>query len=173
MQKHMSLTTIIAVFSLLLIGLQSPTNADGLYFGGGGYLSRAEIQTLDETDETLAFQLGYNLIDSSFLLFSIELGSYDLGNYSEDGIEVDADAIGVAAVGGLPLGPFIELYGKAGIAEVNVEVNDNKFDGTETFYGAGVSFDILDTIDFYLEYIEFDTEVDSSLIGVGVRLDLF
>jgi hypothetical protein len=30
-----------------------------LYFSGGGYLSRAEVQTLDETDETLAFQLGY------------------------------------------------------------------------------------------------------------------
>ena len=145
---------------------------DGLYFGGGAYLSKAKTQTLDETDETLGFQLGYNLIDSNFLMFSIELGAYDLGEYSESGVDVDADAISIAAVGILPLGPFIELYGKVGTAEVDIEINDNKFDDTEAFRGAGVSFDIFDTVDVYLEYLEFDTEVNSRLIGVGIRLDL-
>ena len=162
------------VFSawVLLIGFQSPTKADGLYFGGGVYLSEAEEQALDETDETFAFQLGYNFIDSSLIMLSVEFGVYDLGEYSEGGFEVDADAIGLAAVGNLPLGPFVELYAKAGVAEVDVEINSNKFDDTEPFYGAGVSFDILDTIDFYLEYIEFDTRVDSKMVGVGIRFDL-
>lgn len=164
---------IAAIFTLLLLGMQTNANADGLYFGGGAYLSEAKVQTLDETDGTLAFLVGYNLIDSNFFLFSVELGVYDLGEYSDDGIEVDADAVSISAVGGIPIGPFIELYGKIGAAQVNVEVNDEDFDGSEAFFAAGISFDILDTIDFYLEYVEFDTEVDSSSIGVGIKLDLF
>ena len=106
-------------------------------------------------------------------MFSMELGAYDLGEYSDNGVNIDADAIGLAAVGTLPLGPFIELYAKAGYADVNIEINNSESDSTETFQGAGASLDIFDTIDFYLEYIEFDTEIDSRSIGLGIRLDLF
>ena len=173
MQKCISSTITIMVFSWLLAGLQLHANADGLYFGGGVYFSEAEYQTLDDTDETLALLVGYNFIDSGFIMLSMELSAYDLGEYSDNGVNVDADAIGLAAVGTLPLGPFIELYAKVGSADVNIEINSNKFDDTETFQGAGVSLDLFDTIDFYLEYIEFDTEIDSRSIGLGIRLDLF
>jgi hypothetical protein len=173
MKLSASRKTITAFFILLFLGIQTPASADGFYFGGGAYVSEAKVLTLDETDETLAFIIGYNLIDSNFFLFSFELGAYDLGEYSSDDVEVDADAISLAAVGSLPLGPFIELYGKIGAAEVSVEVNDEDFDGTEAFYGVGISFDILDTIDIYLEYLEFDTEVDLNSVGVGIKFDLF
>jgi hypothetical protein len=35
----------------------------------------------------------------------------------------------------------------------------------------GFSFDILDTVDIYAEYLKFDNKVDSQMYGVGVRLD--
>ena len=57
--------------------------------------------------------------------------------------------------------------------KVSVAENDDDFDGSEAFCGAGVSFDFFDTIDIYIEYLEFDTEVDSSLIGAGIMLNLF
>lgn len=160
-------------FTFFLIGFQTNAAADGFYFGAGTYQSEAKVDSLDDSDETLGFLVGYHLIDSSVFMLSAELGSYDLGEYSNDGIDVDADAITLSANAGLPLGPFIELYGKIGIAEVSLDVNGDSSDGSESFYGAGVAFDILDTIDIYVEYLEFDTRVDSSLIGIGIKLDLF
>ena len=160
-------------FVVSLVGFQSIATADGFYFGAGAYQSEAKAEGLDDTDETLGFLIGYHLIDSNVFLLSAELGAYDLGEYSSDGIDVDADAITLSANAGIPLGPFIELYGKVGIAEVSVDVNGDDFDSSETFYGAGIAFDILDTIDIYVEYLEFDTEIDSNLIGVGIKLDLF
>ncbi|MCP4878696.1 MAG: porin family protein [Gammaproteobacteria bacterium] len=167
-----NINSVALAFAVLLFGFQSNASADGFYFGGGAYQSEAKVETLDDSDSTIGGFIGYHLIDSNIFLLSAELGTYDLGEYSEDGVEVDSSAITLTANAGIPLGPFIELYGKIGVADVSVEVNDDNFDGSETFYGAGISFDILDTIDIYLEYLEFDTEVDSSLIGVGIKLDL-
>ena len=160
-------------FAVFLGGFQSSAAADGFYFGAGAYQSEARVEALDDTDETLGFLVGYHLIDSNVFLLSAELGAYGLGEYSSDGVDVDADAISLAANAGIPLGPFIELYGKIGVAEVSLDVNGDDFDGSETFYGAGIAFDILDTIDIYVEYLEYDTAVNSSLVGVGIKLDLF
>jgi hypothetical protein len=74
---------------------------------------------------------------------------------------------------GIPLGPFLELYGKIGAADVSVTVNNDDFDGSEAFYGVGMAFDFFDTVDIYLEYLQFDTEVNSEMIGAGIKLDLF
>jgi opacity protein-like surface antigen len=164
---------VVLIFTAFLVGFQSNAAAEGFYFGAAAYQSEATIDTLDDTDETLSFLVGYHLIASNVFLLSAELGAYDLGEYSSDGVDVDADAITLSANAGIPLGPFIELYGKLGVAEVSVDVDGDDFDGSETFYGAGIAFDILDTIDIYVEYLEFDTEVDSNLIGVGIKLDLF
>ena len=163
---------IVTLSIVLLFGLQSNAAAEGFYFGGGIYLTEAQFESLDESDETPALFVGYNLIDSNVFLLSAELGYYDLGDYSDNGVEVDADAYSLSAVGGLPLGPFIELFGKVGIAEVSVNTNDKDFDGSDSFYGVGIGFDVLDTLDIYVEYLDFDTEIDSNMIGVGLKLDL-
>lgn len=173
MKPSANLRAILAIFTMLSCGAYGPANADGLYFGGGVYASTAEVNSFKETDETTGFLIGYNLIDSNVFMFSVELGAYDLGEYSEDQVEIEADALTLGAVATLPVGPFIELYGKLGLAEVEVEVNGEDFDGSETYYGLGIAFDLFDTVDIFLEYLEFDTEVDSNSVGVGVRLDLF
>jgi hypothetical protein len=43
--------------------------------------------------------------------------------------------------------------------------NDEK-----AYYGAGASVDILDTIDIYAEYLIFDTDFNSEVAGVGIKL---
>ena len=71
--------------------LAAAAQADGLYFGGGVYASYAETDDLRETDETTGFQVGYLLLDSNVFMFALELGAYDLGEYSENNVEVEAE----------------------------------------------------------------------------------
>ena len=53
---------------------------------------------------------------------------------------------------------------------VEVEVNGNSEDGDESFAGIGFSIDLFDTLDIFVEYLEFDTTVNSELVGAGIRL---
>jgi opacity protein-like surface antigen len=156
---------MLALANLLV---SAPAQAD-IYLGAGVYMSEAQVEALDDDDTTTGFMLGYVFLDSAIIL-SAELGYYDLGSYDDGGIEVDAEAITLAGVASVALGPFFEIYGKAGIASAKVEVNGESEDGDEAFIGAGFSFDVLDTLDIYVEYLDFDTEVDSNLLGAGLRL---
>ena len=168
--------------SLMGIGLAaslalstSTASADGLYIGAGVYKSSVDANILSDDDTVPAAFIGYQLLDVGVAMFSAELGYYDLGSYNKNGNSVDASAVSLAGVAYLPIGPFFELYAKAGVASVSSETNTGgvkgDFDGLDTFTGAGFALDIFDTIDIYAEYLRFDTKVDSELIGVGVRLD--
>jgi hypothetical protein len=169
----MKLTTLLNLSALTLLGLawQSPALADGFYIGGAAHVASAEYEDADDTDTTTSITLGYSFIDSNLLILSAELSRYDLGSYSDSGIDIESDALAVAAVAALPLGPFIELYGKLGVASVEVEINGNDFDGDENFRGVGLGLDFFDTVDLFVEYLEFDNEIDSELLGLGLRLD--
>lgn len=165
--------------SLLVLGGTSSAHADGLYIGAGVYQANAESGSFDDDDTVPALFVGYNFLDTNIFMMSAELGYYDLGGYdgSTGGVEydIDASAITLAAVGYIPIGPFIEIYAKAGVASTSVDIETGGIkddaDGTDAFGGIGASIDILDTIDIYAEYLMFDTEVDSELAGIGVRFD--
>ena len=153
----------------------SGANADGFYIGAGAYKTDVSIDDFDEDDYTPAAFVGYQFLDTNFLMLSGELGYYDLGDYDGDDVEVDASAVTLAGVVYVPIGPFFEVYAKAGAASAKVDVkaagSKEDFDGGEAFGGVGFSFDILDTIDIYAEYLTFDTKVNSEMYGIGVRLD--
>jgi hypothetical protein len=164
---------IIKVFAILLLGIgwQSSAQADGFYIGGAAHAVNAEYQGADDTDSTTSLTLGYIFIDSNLLILSAELSRYDLGSFSDGGFDIDSEAVSVGAMAALPLGPFIELYGKLGVASVEVDINGQDFDGDENFYGFGLGFDFFDTVDLFVEYLEFDNEIESELVGIGLRLD--
>ena len=160
----------------LATGSAGVVYADGLYIGAGIYQADAEKGSFDDDDTVGAFFAGYTFIDTNIFMLSGELGYYDLGGYKGNignaNYDVDAAAYTLAGVGYLPLGPFFELYAKAGIAAVDVDVNSgdlNSDNGGKAFGGIGASIDVLDTIDIYAEYLAFDTTVSSSVAGVGVR----
>ena len=161
---------VCAALILGMAGLSSAANADDFYFGVGIYEAEVSLDNFDENDNVEALFIGYTFIDSVIIL-SAELGKYDLGKYRDGGTEVEADAISLAAVASLALGPFIEVYAKAGIASVDGDTNGDDFDDEDSFRGIGIGFDLLDTIDLYAEYLTFDTEVDSEMIGIGLRFD--
>ncbi len=168
--------------SILGIGLAaslalstSTASADGFYIGAGAYKSSIDTNLFSDDDIVPAGFIGYQVLDVGILMLSAELGYYDLGSYNKNGNSVDASAISLAGVAYLPIGPFFELYAKAGLASINSETNTNgtkgDFDGTDMFSGVGFALDIFDTVDIYVEYLRFDTDVDSELMGAGVRLD--
>jgi len=156
--------------AVLGIAFQSAARADDFYIGGAAHVAKADWQDVDDTDSTTSVTLGYSFIDSLVIL-SGELSRYDLGSFSDNGNDIEADAVSVAAVLSLPLGPFIEVYGKLGVASMDVEINGKSFDGDENFSGVGIGLDFFDTVDLFIEYLEFDNEIDSELLGLGLRLD--
>ena len=163
------------------LALTVPARADGLYVGAGAYLTDIEVLTESSDDVTPALFLGYQFLDSNFLMLSAEVGYYDLGSVhgAVGGLDfsLDAEAYSLAGVAYLPIGPFFEVYGKTGIAQMNFDTSFGgellADDGTEVFVGVGAAFDFLDTIDVYAEYLYFDNTIDSQMFGIGIRLDLF
>ena len=179
LRKILSITALSAVAAF---GMQQVVHADGWYIGTGVYESETDYESaglkIDDTDTVPAFFVGYTFIDSNFFMLAAELGYYDLGEYEETfdstKVEMSASAATAAGVLSIPIGPFFEIYGKAGLAAVEVEVersDDFKTDddGSESFAAVGFAFDILDTVDIYAEYMTVDTEIDSELLGIGVR----
>ena len=168
------LLTGITALSANISLIHSAHADEGLYIGAGVYQADVDVSDINDDQTTAAFFLGYNFFDSNLLMLSAEAGFYDLGDFSSPNSTVDADAFTVAGVAMLPLGPVFEIYAKAGVAFIDVSgstpfgsISENSEEG---FYGAGASIDILDTIDIYAEYLQFDNAVESELIGVGVRL---
>jgi opacity protein-like surface antigen len=165
----------------LCIASSGAAQADALYVGAGAYFTDVEIAAGGEDDITPAGFVGYQFLDSNLLMLSAEVGYYDLGAWSgsldDVNYSVDASALTFAGVAYVPLGPFFEVYAKAGLAAVEVKTRfadiPRTDDDTETFIGAGVALDFFDTVDIYAEYLQFDNQIDSQMIGVGIRFDFF
>jgi opacity protein-like surface antigen len=167
--KNIFLSIFLPPLALALAGATS-AQAAGLYIGGGAYQADSDVG-----DDTVPGGfLGYTFLDTNFIMLSAEVGYYDLGDSSNRNTKAEASAITAGGVVSLPLGPFFELYAKAGVAsaEVKLETSEKKSDKTseEAYYGVGASIDILDTIDIYVEYLVFDTSINSEVAGVGVKL---
>ncbi len=157
--------------SLVLTGYpMAPAQADGLYIAAGAY--RADSDVGDDT--TPAGFIGYTFVDTNFLMASVEAGYYDLGSAGNRNMNLEASAITAGGVLSLPLGPIFEIYAKGGVAFLDAEAKspgfNNKQSDEKAYYGAGASLDILDTIDIYAEYVVFDTDYNSEVAGVGIKL---
>lgn len=170
--KNIALKSAL-VASLALSATQA--SADGFYIGAGIYSPEATYAAIDESNTTPALFAGYQFIDTSIFMFSAELGYYDLGSYSDSFQKLESNALTLAAVGYLPIGPIFEVYAKVGVAQTTVDytINGIKNDlgGTDGFGGIGASLDIMDTFDIYVEYLKFDSVAKSESVGVGVRFD--
>ncbi|MFT7286134.1 MAG: opacity protein-like surface antigen [Halieaceae bacterium] len=175
------MTYAIGMALAVLICRPTVVLADALYLGVGGYLADMEVAAGSDSDFTPAGFVGYQFLDSSVLMLSAELGYYDLGSsagsFEDLRYSVDASALTLAGVAYLPLGPFIEVYAKAGAAFLDVETrigtDKRTDDSSELFLGAGLALDFFDTVDIYVEYLRFDNLIDSQMVGVGIRLDFF
>jgi opacity protein-like surface antigen len=150
----------------------------GWYLGGGVGQFNAQIDDVDEVDETIEgwdeddtaykFFAGYRL--NGFLAF--ELDYINLGEPSGavvPGFNVDASIDGFApyVVGTIPLGEWFEIHGRLGyyFYDATVGVEDElggraEFDeeSEDLVYGAGIGANIGERFNLRFEYEKFDLQ---------------
>jgi hypothetical protein len=173
--------TIAAWISLALASMaysQEQTEVSGFYLGAGAGQFNAKIDDVDDVDETVdawdeddtAYKIfaGYRM--NRFLAF--ELDYVNLGEPSGavvPGRNVDASVDGFApfVVGTLPLGPYFEVFGRAGYyfydATRGVEDTlDNRVEFDEEsediVYGAGIGANLGEKLNLRFEYEKYDLE---------------
>ncbi|HEX5162497.1 MAG TPA: porin family protein [Steroidobacteraceae bacterium] len=173
--------TIAAWISLALASMaysQEQTEVSGFYLGAGAGQFNAKIDDVDDVDETVdawdeddtAYKIfaGYRM--NRFLAF--ELDYINLGEPSGavvPGRNVDASVDGFApfVVGTLPLGPYFEVFGRAGYyfydATRGVEDTlDNRVEFDEEsediVYGAGIGANLGEKLNLRFEYEKYDLE---------------
>ena len=150
----------------------------GFYLGGGVGQFNAQIDDVDEVDDAID---GWDEDDTAYKIFggyrlnkflAVELDYINLGEPSGaavPGFNVDASVDGFAPyiVGTLPLGPYFELYGRAGyyFYDANTAFTDTldnrvKFDEeSEDFvYGAGIGANLGEKLNLRFEYEKYDIQ---------------
>lgn len=114
---------------------------------------------------------GYRLSEN----LGFELNYVDFGD-SEDGIPpvwtLSGDTVGVAARFIAPLSGQLELYGRLGMHAWSMELKEDgygtlaKDDGTDSFYGVGLNFNLSDSIALGAGYTVFNMkDEDATIIG--------
>jgi opacity protein-like surface antigen len=155
---------------------QGPEEDSGWYLGGGFGQFNAGIDNINDVDGTVhrwkaddtAYKLfaGYRL--NRFLGFEVDY--INLGEPSGavvPGLNVDASVDGFApyVVGTVPLGRFLELYGRAGYyfydanrSEQDALGNRVRFDeeSKDLVYGGGIGANLGEKLNLRFEYERFD-----------------
>lgn len=164
-------------------------------------------QSLDDDDTYFGIGVGFKVTEN----LAFEIGYHDLGeieakyggsneNGYEDGKESLAlDAVSVAAVGTLPLGPSFNIFGKVGLDLWNAEWKDSYHemylgdaysesdkvsdDGADVFFAVGAAFNVSEASSVFIEYQvhqfdvsgtaygadDVDLEVDADTFSVGIN----
>ncbi|MFT6156639.1 MAG: hypothetical protein ACI9I4_001546, partial [Neolewinella sp.] len=144
----------------------------GLYIGAG--LARSDINTnqFDEAENELGLRAGYMLNDT----FGVDITTASLGSTTVDGFDIDVGAIALSAIGSIPVGEAIDVYGKLGAARIVVEVSKGSQSAidtsdTELFWGVGGEVD-LGVTNVFVEYNRFDAEqADVNTLVAGLKFE--
>ena len=175
---NLKVAAAVAALSLATVPAAFADENAGLYLGGGFGQFNAQIDDVDEVDDTIE---GWDESDDTYKLFagyrvnpflSFELDYINLGEPSGavvPGFNVDSAVDGFApyVIGTIPLGKWFEVYGRLGYyfydATVGVEneLGDRvEFDeeSEDLVYGAGIGANIGERLNIRFEYEKFDLE---------------
>ena len=128
----------------------------------GGEVGDAEIGSTSDTSFKI---LGGYQINRNFAVEAGYSNLIDKGN-------VEVTALELTGVGILPLANRFSLFGKLGLAKVEVDVGPASSDKTEFTYGFGGQYDFTQRLAFRLQWQRYDTDpehVDLISVGVVVR----
>lgn len=160
---------------MLLLGASAVAHAEpymGLQVGSLDY-------DLPNFDNATSIEVlgGYRINEN----LGFEVNYVDFGE-SEDGIPpvwtLSGDTLGVAARFIAPLSDQVELYGRLGLHSWSVDLKEEGFgtlakdDGTDTFYGVGVNFNLSPTIALGAGYTVFNMdEEDATILGAMLQVN--
>ncbi|MDQ8037076.1 MAG: outer membrane beta-barrel protein [Pedobacter sp.] len=160
--------TILGLLFTVLVLASAGARAD-FYIGAGAYGTSVDEDGFEDSDVAPAVFLGWRPIE----LVGVELGYYDFGKFESQGSSLDANAVTLAGLLSMELGP-VGVYAKAGVSNTSYkfsEVGNNfKDDSTDPFGGVGLTVDLIDKLYLYGEYLHFandDAAVD--VYGLGLR----
>jgi hypothetical protein len=175
------------ITALLLVGsstaalAQDPEDTRGFYFGGGITQTRFDadnfsLSDVDDEDNSWKAIAGYRISPP----FALEANYIDFGEAraaslipGTPGSSAEAKAIAAYAVGMIPM-RWLDLYAKAGAAQIDAELTDaaaaatQDDDTTEFAYGGGAQARF-GNFALRAEYEKFDTDIigDLDLISVS------
>jgi OOP family OmpA-OmpF porin len=180
----LALTMVLSLFPGL-------ANADGvgLMIGGGIYYTELDDDfdgndfDWDDVEEIGDLEVLFDDKSGGFNAtvgwrfnkwLSVDAGYWDLGEFKSDRFEdIDRVKFDTTAwtVGGMVSVPLwiLDIYARGGAAFWEADSRNFDEDGTDPYYGAGVSLNLLGSLDLYLEVIRFDLETDIDTAGIGAR----
>jgi opacity protein-like surface antigen len=175
---NVKVAAAVAALSLATVPAAFADENAGWYLGGGLGQFNAQIDDVDEVDDTIE---GWDESDDTYKFFagyrlnrflSFELAYINLGEPSGavvPGFNVDSAVDGFApyVIGTIPLGKWVEVYGRRGYSfydatlGVEDELGDRvQFDeeSEDLVYGAGVGLNVGEKLNIRFEYEKFDFE---------------
>lgn len=175
--------SILAAFtasSLIATSAYAATPQDnvdhrGIYIGAAYGLLKVDgdDQDFDEEDNAIRYFLGAQFNQ----VLSLEGGYIDFGNYGNSVFNTDLDGYTLALKAGLPVTERFTVYAQGGNiwwkADINATDDNADVDGSDIFYGVGVSFALTPSLALRLDYTRFDVEFDRDEIGILADIDNF
>lgn len=147
----------------------------GIYVGAAyGLLNvDGDDEDFDDEDNASRYFLGAQFNQ----MLSLEGGYIDFGNYGNSVFNTDLDGYTLALKAGLPLTERFTVYAQGGNvwwkADINATDESDDVDGSDIFYGVGISFALTQNLDLRLDYTRFDVEFDRDEIGILAGIDNF
>lgn len=169
---------------IITLGLAAAlaTSAYAEFYLGASAATTSSDFEVEEVDDYKSDELGWKLY-GGFNLFKfggVEASYRDLGNFSEGGdlgtIDLDLKVIDAAARVYLPVMPVLNVFAKAGYANVawdgsisvNDEVDNFDEDDWELFYGVGAELNLGPKFAIRAEWERYDVSGDLDTVSAGV-----
>src|SRR5690554_2693134 len=164
-----------------LLFTASSVFAEGFYteLSVGQARQKTDIHAADSysaDDISMGVQIGYQFLP----YMAVELGYYDYGKATKRrGLvrsSMDTSAINTGLKFILPLGDWVALYAKTGIAWWDYEHkatlrNKVSKKGRDFYYGAGAKFNLNEIFAIGLEYQGFSFDVDANTLDAKHKVD--
>ena len=172
----MKKTIALGLFALFCSATAHAQLTD-FYLGASWLDTEPEWMASKDSDTGFEARIGYTLnpvfaIEASYL----DLGTVNLPNFVDAGGAAETDAYTLSGLLSFPIGN-LSLFGKLGYlwAETDGEYNTiagprfSNIDEKEVLFGAGIGFEVTDSLEIRLEYNESD---HYNWAGLGLNLKL-
>ncbi len=181
MNKLMKFPMILASLSITSVGLAAERydREAGAYAGGGiGYYRINDADFLEEDNglkDNRAALRAYAGFEAG-RIFAIEAAYTDFGSTNDGNADMELTGLSGAVLVHIPMFDMVAPYGKAGMIAWDRERSfgplSDSDDGSDAFYGLGVRFALMQSLDMRIEYARYaidDTHIDMGTLNLQYR----
>lgn len=174
MRISKSVFPLVAGVALLMTSVTAFAQDDGdagFYLGGSYGVAKVNDSEFDDDNDVPQGFLGIQFNS----VLGIEASYIDFGTYGGGLARASTDGYGLALTGTLPLSESFGLYAKVGQFWWDSDVRTlgfrDSYDGSELYYGVGLSFAMTDNLDFRISYDRLDVDLSDDDIGPIINGD--